>query len=113
MPEDPAARPFTRPVIRLPARGVIFTRILIDRPETSMIIRLRPGWDAVAHFLETGTYDQAALPASLRRYGSCHMCMSSAACMIAPAWNGSWHNNRGLISSTVVLTCWHTVKLYR
>ncbi len=69
VPEDPAARPFTRPVIRLPSRGVIFTRILIDRPETSMVIRLRPGWDAVAHFLETGTYEQAALPATLLRYG--------------------------------------------
>ena len=66
-PEDPSERPFTRPVIRLPGRGVIFTRILVDRRETSMIIRLRPGWDAVAHFLETGSYDQAALPTALRR----------------------------------------------
>ncbi len=81
MPEDPAARPFTRPVIRLPGRGVIFTRILIDRPETSMIIRLRPGWDAVAHFLETGTYEQAALPATLRRYGCCSVVHASKAGM--------------------------------
>ena len=66
-PEDPFDKAITRPVIRLPSRGVIFTRILVDRRETSMIIRLRPGWDAVAHFLETGTYDQAALPTSLRR----------------------------------------------
>ena len=68
MPEDPQDPPYTRPVIRLKARGVIFTRIVVGRRETSMIIRLRPGWDAVAHFLETGTYDPALPPEALRRY---------------------------------------------
>jgi hypothetical protein len=67
VPEDAKDPPFPRPVIRLKARGVIFTRIVVGRRETSMIIRLRPGWDAVAHFLETGAYDPALPPAALRR----------------------------------------------
>ena len=66
-PEDPKDPPFTRPVIRLKDHGVIFTRIVVSRRETSMIIRLRPGWDAVAHFLETGAYDPALPPEALRR----------------------------------------------
>ena len=33
-----------RPVVRLPD-GVVYTRIDPARPEDSMIIRIRPGWD--------------------------------------------------------------------
>ncbi|KAK9817895.1 hypothetical protein WJX72_003895 [[Myrmecia] bisecta] len=51
-------RTFTRPVIRLPNQGVVFTRIDPERRETSMIMRTRPGWEALRAYL-TGAMDRA------------------------------------------------------
>ena len=39
-----------RPVIRLPG-GIILTRIDPANRDTSMIMRIRPGWDALRAFL--------------------------------------------------------------
>ncbi len=50
---------FTRPVIRLPERGAVLTRISPDRRETSMIMRPRPGWeDLRAYLLEGSVFNQ-------------------------------------------------------
>ena len=34
-----------RPVIRRMDKAVVFTRIIPEQPETSMIVRFRPGWE--------------------------------------------------------------------
>ena len=39
-----------RPVIRLPG-GIVLTRIDPLQKDTSMIMRIRPGWDALRAFL--------------------------------------------------------------
>lgn len=39
-----------RPVIRLPG-GIVLTRIDPSQKDTSMIMRIRPGWDALRAFL--------------------------------------------------------------
>lgn len=39
-----------RPVIRLPG-GIVLTRIDPANRDTSMIMRIRPGWDALRAFL--------------------------------------------------------------
>ena len=39
-----------RPVIRLPG-GVVLTRIDPNQREKSMIMRIRPGWEALRQFL--------------------------------------------------------------
>ena len=41
---------FQRPVIRLPG-GVVLTRIDPAQKDTSMIMRIQPGWDALRAFL--------------------------------------------------------------
>ena len=42
--------PLQRPVVRLPG-GVVLTRIDPMRPETSMIMRIRPGWEELRSYL--------------------------------------------------------------
>ena len=42
--------PLQRPVVRLPG-GVVLTRIDPLRPETSMIMRIRPGWEELQSYL--------------------------------------------------------------
>lgn len=49
--------PFERPVVRDEARGVVFTRIHPRKPETSMIMHVRPGWLRLRAWL-TGTGEQ-------------------------------------------------------
>ena len=49
--EDAAAPP--RPVLRLPS-GVVLTRIDPARRDTSMLVRVRPGWDDLRAFLTGG-----------------------------------------------------------
>ena len=44
-------RVIRRPVVRDPSRGVVFTRIFPEEPETSMIMFIRPGWEAMRRFL--------------------------------------------------------------
>ena len=51
--EDAAAPP--RPVLRLPGGGgVVLTRIDPARRDTSMLVRVRPGWDELRAFLTGG-----------------------------------------------------------
>jgi len=40
-----------RPVLRLPAAGVVLTRIDPGRRETSMLVRIRPGWEELRAWL--------------------------------------------------------------
>ena len=54
MPEDRGPT-FQRPVVRLPERGLVFTRIAVDRRETSMIMHIRPGWDGLRAYLRPQT----------------------------------------------------------
>lgn len=46
-----------RPVVRLPGEGVVLTRVNPARRETSMLLRTRPGWNALRTYLE-GLDDQ-------------------------------------------------------
>jgi len=50
--DDVAAPP--RPVLRLPGCGVVLTRIDPARRDTSMLVRVRPGWDDLRSFLTGG-----------------------------------------------------------
>lgn len=45
-PEE-GGRPFSRPVVRIPELGLVFSRIIADRPHTSMIMHVRPGWTSL------------------------------------------------------------------
>lgn len=45
-PED-GGRSFCRPVVRIPELGLIFTRIIADKPHTSMVMHVRPGWTSL------------------------------------------------------------------
>ena len=49
--DDEAGGPVLRPILRLPASGVILTRIDPLRRETSMLVRIRPGWADLRAFL--------------------------------------------------------------
>ncbi|CAD7703580.1 unnamed protein product [Ostreobium quekettii] len=41
----------SRPIIRIPEAGLVLTRIDSSKPETSMVIRIRPGWENLRAYL--------------------------------------------------------------
>lgn len=46
LPED-GGKPLARPVVRIPELGLVFSRIVADLPHTSLIMHVRPGWEAL------------------------------------------------------------------
>ena len=54
VPEDPTQPPFRRTVIRLPELGMVLTRFDDNGRTVNMLVRVRPGWEALAHYLRTG-----------------------------------------------------------
>lgn len=46
MAED-GGKPLARPVVRIPELGLVFSRIVANLPHTSLIMHVRPGWDAL------------------------------------------------------------------
>ena len=62
-------RAVTRQVVRIPELGVVLTCVDPDKPETAMIMRLRPGWDALRAFILNQEMCAAAL--------ALHVCLRS------------------------------------